>query len=910
MGSLFKLLFEIVVMPLCFIFEAIFVAIYRVFNDPGIAIIGVSLAVNFLVLPLYRKADEIQTEERVHQKKMEKWTKHIKSTFKGDERSMMLQAYYREENYNPIYGLRNSISLLLQIPFFMAAYRFLSSLTLLEGAPFWFLSDLSKPDQLLTIGSFTINILPVLMTVINCISGIIYTRGLPAKEKIQLFTIAGVFLLLLYDSPSGLVFYWTLNNLFSLAKNIFLKLLNKPRIVFGNILIVCAVIGYVWLIYNSKINTFLSQFITICLLLFAIVFFALSRSEGKRIHICIPENTKLFWGGNLLLTLMIGVYVPSQLIASSPTEFINRLQPKNPIQYVITTASYAAGLILLWLTVFYLMSSENVRSILCLLAPATALSSIICIMFFGGKLGTLHSNLTFDSVPAYSGTEIVLNSMIIGCVVLLLSFILRSNKCQALLVKSTMILCIATSVLSFVSLKKIYTVSNSALKTNSNYIKISEPIIHLSKDGKNVVVLMLDRAIGAYPEFIFNEKPELATQFSGFVWYPNAVSFGGYTNFSTPSLFGGYEYTPYEINKRSSESLASKHNEALLVLPTVLSEADVSVTICDPPYAGYKDIPDLSIFNGLKGVSSYITRGNCKIKDGEEIVELSMSSLQRNMLWYAFFKASPIMFQPSIYDDGNYFNLSTNYAHNTVFLEAYSVLNNLIDMTDFTAEGNTALLMANLTTHEPERLQLPDYKPVANPNNADFEDQWDKEVNNHRMLMDPDESIRELQINHYMVNVASYDEIGEWLNYLKENEVYDNTKIIIVSDHGRNLHQFDYLWYEEQKLDIEWYNPLFMVKDYGNDGPWQMSNEFMTLADVPSLTLAGLVDHAKNPNTGKEISMECKKSTELRIPTSDRWRLTDDNVFDTTQWAPSALSDWYVVKDNIFDFANWIPVGD
>ena len=42
--------------------------------------------------------------------------------------------------------------------------------------------------------------------------------------------MAGLFLVLLYDSPSGLVFYWTLNNLFSLVKNIFYKLKN-PKLV-------------------------------------------------------------------------------------------------------------------------------------------------------------------------------------------------------------------------------------------------------------------------------------------------------------------------------------------------------------------------------------------------------------------------------------------------------------------------------------------------------------------------------------------------------------------------------------------------------------------------------------------------------------------------------------------------------
>ena len=150
--------------------EMIFWTMYRIFGGVGVAIIGVSLAVNLLCLPLYRRADAIQTEQREKQKKMEKWTNHIRDAFKGDERVMMQQAYYREQHYSPLSVFKNSISLLLQIPFFMAAYNYLSHLDLLAGTSFWFISDLSKPDGLITIGGVAINLLPILITLINFVS--------------------------------------------------------------------------------------------------------------------------------------------------------------------------------------------------------------------------------------------------------------------------------------------------------------------------------------------------------------------------------------------------------------------------------------------------------------------------------------------------------------------------------------------------------------------------------------------------------------------------------------------------------------------------------------------------------------------------------------------------------------------
>lgn len=94
------------------------------------------------------------------------------------------------------------------------------------------IKDLAKPDNLITIGSFSINVLPVLMTLINIISGAIYTKGFSLKDKLQLYVMALFFLVFLYNSPSGLVFYWTMNNVFSLIKNLFYKAKNPKKTFF------------------------------------------------------------------------------------------------------------------------------------------------------------------------------------------------------------------------------------------------------------------------------------------------------------------------------------------------------------------------------------------------------------------------------------------------------------------------------------------------------------------------------------------------------------------------------------------------------------------------------------------------------------------------------------------------------
>ena len=57
-------LYTLFIYPLELLFEVIFTLANRIVGNPGFAIIILSLAVNFLVLPLYNRADAVQKQER------------------------------------------------------------------------------------------------------------------------------------------------------------------------------------------------------------------------------------------------------------------------------------------------------------------------------------------------------------------------------------------------------------------------------------------------------------------------------------------------------------------------------------------------------------------------------------------------------------------------------------------------------------------------------------------------------------------------------------------------------------------------------------------------------------------------------------------------------------------------------
>lgn len=237
--SITEILYNLLLMPLQMLFEFVFNTSYFFIGNLGLTIIVFSLLINFLILPLYRRADALQEEERRIEQRLSRGVQHIKRTFHGDEQTMMLQTYYRQNGYKPTYVLRGASSLMLEIPFFIVAYRFLSNLDLLQGASFGPISNLGKPDGMLVIAGVTVNVLPLIMTAINLVSSYLFTRGYPRKTKVQLYGMALFFLVFLYNSPAGLVFYWTLNNAFSLVKTIFYKL-KEPRKVLA---ILTAILG-------------------------------------------------------------------------------------------------------------------------------------------------------------------------------------------------------------------------------------------------------------------------------------------------------------------------------------------------------------------------------------------------------------------------------------------------------------------------------------------------------------------------------------------------------------------------------------------------------------------------------------------------------------------------------------------
>lgn len=906
--SFLSILETLFIGPLKLIFEIIFFFSNRLIGHPGLAIICLSLIMNILVLPLYRRADAMQEASRDIEAKLSKGVSHIKKTFSGDERMMILQTYYRQNNYKPTNALNGSVSLLLEIPFFMAAYQFLSHLTVLDGVSLGPIKDLGAPDGLIVIGSLTLNALPIIMTLVNIISSALYLKGFPLKTKIQLYAMALFFLVFLYTSPSCLVFYWTLNNVFSLVKTIFYKLKNPKKVL--NILcsvVGLAILGFTLFIYNSDSVLKRAFLIAVAILLQLPLTIALLKNK---IHFNFKESTvtpnrKLFILGSLFLTALIGLLIPSTFIAASPQEYIDISYYLNPLWYVVSSLCMAAGTFLIWMGVFYWLASPKGKVIFERIVWILSGVMLVNYMFFGTKLGNLSSMLQYDNGVSFAKTEILVNILVIIAIAVVLYFCISKFK----RVVAT-VLVISIIALSGMSALNVVTINKSI---NSLSYENNSATFQLSKTGKNVVVIMLDRAIGGYIPYIFNENPELKEKFAGFTHYSNTISFGGSTNFGVPALLGGYEYTPVEMNKRADEKLVNKHNEALKVMPTIFADNGYKVTMCDPTYANYQWIPDLSVFDDNPNINAYITKGN--FNDINQRIS-AVESKHRNFFCFSFMKSMPLFIQPAIYNGGLYNQVVSEsttevYSNQTVysttkasgfnasFMDAYNVLNNMHNISRITDEEvNTFMFLSSDVTHNPMLLQMPDYVPIRSVDNSAYydSDKYTITSDNKDLAVQTTE-----QAIHYHANMAALIQLGNWFDFMRENGVYDNTKIILVSDHGRTLNHIDELMTIDERgksIDMTMYNPLLMVKDFGST-EFTTNTEFMTNADVPVLAMKDLINNPTNPFTGKAINSNEKTAHDQYVIISGDWDVAKNNgnTFFPARWAS--------VTNNLWDKEDW-----
>ena len=206
------------ILPLSHLFQLVLELFYSIVPNYGLAIILLSSVVSVILLPLQLWADKLQQKD-LREKDAMRWElDSIKSLSNAQKKFYYTKEIYRRYGYNPIKSMRSLVGLLIQLPFFLAAYFMLGSFEGFSGQSFLIIKDLASPDKLLK----GYNFLPLLMTLVNLLSAGFYLlpkKNLDRSTVLSQLLLPLLFLILLYNKSSALLLYWTCNNIFSLAKN-------------------------------------------------------------------------------------------------------------------------------------------------------------------------------------------------------------------------------------------------------------------------------------------------------------------------------------------------------------------------------------------------------------------------------------------------------------------------------------------------------------------------------------------------------------------------------------------------------------------------------------------------------------------------------------------------------------------
>jgi YidC/Oxa1 family membrane protein insertase len=214
--------------PLVIFLEWMIRGFYSFTNSYGLSIILMTIVIKIILHPLTYKSFQSMRRMSSLQPKINE----IREKYKSNPQQMNreTQALYRKEKVNPMGGC---LPMLFQLPIFYALYTVLSSMIELRNQSFLWIRDLTMPDTVATLrfavpmlgykvgtqGFTDINVLPFVMTATTLLQSKL-TSGNSQQQQAKMMTylFPVVFFFIFWNMPSGLVLYWTIQNILTIGQ--------------------------------------------------------------------------------------------------------------------------------------------------------------------------------------------------------------------------------------------------------------------------------------------------------------------------------------------------------------------------------------------------------------------------------------------------------------------------------------------------------------------------------------------------------------------------------------------------------------------------------------------------------------------------------------------------------------------
>jgi hypothetical protein len=521
----------------------------------------------------------------------------------------------------------------------------------------------------------------------------------------------------------------------------------------------------------------------------------------------------------LTLAALIYVFVPITTFLTSPGELSIHLG------YLLTNnARDAMVLVYVAAALYALALVERIRTALTLLALGALVLALV--YSYALPLGyPMMSGLAFEQIPIPALARIprILGDVaLVVAVALLLHAGLRRFGGKRFLVGVAIAnasLCVATGV----ALMRERSDEGGGQQANG---QLPERPLRFSRTQPNVLFIFLDRFMGSYVESILKSDPDLATRLSGFTWYPRTVSAGENSIAGVHPMLGGYDYLPVAMNVRNV-LLRDLSVEAFAILPYNFSRKGYQVNVVNPRGLAFTMDGDCR-FLDMDGVTcthipKTISR-NMAERLGVPLNDLAKSNYTELLVLLGGMRAAPYTTKEILLRRGPW-QPFLDHSAGTTFRE-WAELHSWPQLSDTSASGPNMNFISNILAHEPYYMGE-DCKPLRD------------------RLELPAEEVRRrghaslFSLQHAVAARCALLGVADYMDFLKAAGVYDNTRVIVVSDHGivgpvedNSTRAVSGGTTQDAYLRMR---PLLLVKPRDARGPLRVSETFTPNAEAPRI---------------------------------------------------------------------------
>ncbi|MDF3819821.1 membrane protein insertase YidC [Leptospira sp. 96542] len=203
-------------------------SIYTVIPNYGWAIVIFAILFKLAFYPLNKK----QAESMKKMQELSPQIKSINEKYADDPKLKQEKTIelYKKHGTNPMSGC---LPMLIQIPIFIALYTAFSDTVDLWNSPFLWIKDLSEPDTVFTtpkfalIGAISINILPLVMVATQIVQSKMTVVSTDPNQKMMMYMMPVIMLYFFWAMPAGVTMYWTMQNILSIAQQVYTNKFGK-----------------------------------------------------------------------------------------------------------------------------------------------------------------------------------------------------------------------------------------------------------------------------------------------------------------------------------------------------------------------------------------------------------------------------------------------------------------------------------------------------------------------------------------------------------------------------------------------------------------------------------------------------------------------------------------------------------